>query len=56
MEREARKLWELGKEFGAAYAGSEEKLVEKLIELEKRDKGWSKFIYGNRDGDADGIP
>lgn len=37
-DREARILWELGKELGLRYEGDEEHIINKLIAMEERDE------------------
>ncbi|XP_057427959.1 uncharacterized protein LOC130721213 [Lotus japonicus] len=55
VEGEAKKLWRLGEEMRAVFKGSEEEIVERLIEMEKRDQqGWTKMTSMARDGEEDG--
>lgn len=37
-EEEALNMWELGKEIGVSYAGGDEDMVAKFVELENRDR------------------
>lgn len=37
VELEARKFWSFGKEIGVDFMGNHDEMVEKLIEMEKRD-------------------
>lgn len=37
-EREARRLWEMGKNLGLCYEGDEEQIINKLIAMEERDE------------------
>lgn len=30
-------MWELGKKFGVSFEGQEQEVIDKLIELERRD-------------------
>lgn len=38
LEMEAQNMWNLGKELGAGFLGPEREMVERIIELEKRDQ------------------
>lgn len=47
-----KKLWKLGNELGVGFMGSDEEMVERLIELEKRHHiNWTEM---ERVGDARG--
>ncbi|XP_057439502.1 uncharacterized protein LOC130731284 [Lotus japonicus] len=37
VQSDARRIWELGKEFGATFQGNEEDVINKLVVLEQRD-------------------
>ncbi|GAB4850308.1 hypothetical protein Ancab_029608, partial [Ancistrocladus abbreviatus] len=41
---EAKEIWELGKKLGASYCGTEEDMVDRLCQLEDRDREiWGKL-------------
>lgn len=46
---EAKRMWEMGKEFGVSYEGEEEEVIRKLLELAQRD------VTGSRPGGNGGV-
>lgn len=43
-----RKIWDLGKELGVTFEGDEEAIIQKFVEMEKRDRaGFSSVGEGH---------
>lgn len=56
LEYEAHNLWNLGKELGVTYVGSEADMIAQLVGMEKRDNaGWQGSAAQGATGEAAGL-